>query len=467
MGLRSRVTLAFTAGAAALSGALAGTTFGVVHHDLLNEQATTDVHQTYADARVVKRELGQPGANNGLVLTSVSSDQGLVALLYQGGKWYSGSLSLGAATRSTRPTSVPSAFLAVVRSGSPASQVVASGAGPALTVGVPLPAVHADFFEVFPLEDLSRTYSLLSWALIGCALATTAAGTLVGRWASRRLLRPLRDVSEVAASIAGGDLDNRLPASGDPDLAVLSSSFNEMVNALQERVKRDARFAADVSHELRSPLTTVQATVELLEASSDELSDPGRQALELLRAEVARLNQMVRDLLEISRIDTGASALEAEELDLGDLVVNTVEAYGHGAVPVTVEPPAEGTWVLADPRRLQRALVNLLDNAKAYGGGATEVKVGRTGREAVVTVDDAGPGVAPSERDAIFDRFYRGAAAGRRGSGSGSGLGLSLVAEHMKAHGGRVEVTDRPGGGARFIMRIPVVQMSSQVASHG
>jgi signal transduction histidine kinase len=159
----------------------------------------------------------------------------------------------------------------------------------------------------------------------------------------------------------------------------------------------------------------------------------------------------------MARSDAGASGLDLEELDLGDLVVNTVAAYSQGPVPVVVTPAAAGAWMLGDPRRLQRVLVNLLDNARAHAGGAVGVRVDRRGDQVEVMVEDAGPGVQPGERGAIFERFYRGAAAGRRGGGSGTGLGLALVAEHVKAHHGNVEVADRPGGGARFVVRLPVM----------
>ncbi len=263
-------------------------------------------------------------------------------------------------------------------------------------------------------------------------------------------------ITEVASAIAGGALDQRLPEGADPDLAVLSNSFNEMVAALEQRIKSDARFASDVSHELRSPLTTIQATVEVLERSVGPLSPDGRRALGLLQTEVQRFSAMVQDLLEMARFDAGAGALDLEELALDDLVARTVAAYPDGPVPVFVSPEGTGTWVMGDRRRLQRALVNLLDNAKAYAGGAVGVYVERGGSYAEVTVDDAGPGVQPGERGAIFERFYRGAASGRRAESLGTGLGLALVDEHVKAHGGWVDVAERPGGGARFVIRLPL-----------
>ena len=381
--------------------------------------------------------------------------QGTSAFLYRDGTWYSASASVGAAGAS-RPAALPSALVTAVERGSPARQREVTGGQPAVAVGVPLPLAGAGYFEVHSLSELSATLEVLASVVFGCAAATTVAGLVVGRWASGRLVRPLGAITEVASAISGGALDRRLPEGADPDLAVLSSSFNEMVGALEGRIKRDARFASDVSHELRSPLTTIQATVEVLARSAAPLSADGQRAVSMLQAEVERFSTMVQDLLEMARFDAGAGALDLEELALDDLVAHTVAAYPGGPVPLFVSPEGTGTWVMGDRRRLQRALVNLLDNAKAYAGGAVGVYVERGGSYAEVTIDDAGPGVQPGERGAIFERFYRGAAAGRRAGSFGTGLGLALVDEHVKAHGGWVDVAERPGGGARFIIRLPL-----------
>ena len=460
-GLRARVSAAFAVGAALLSAALAVVTFVLVDHYLLARQLQSAAHETFADARVVHRDLLQGGPDLGEVLSSLTEPEGTSAYLYQDGVWYSGTLAFGYGPHISRPQGVPRALVKLVEAGQPARQRVMVQDRPAVTVGVPLNSVHADFFEVYSLEQLSRTLELLGWVLLGCAAATSAGGLVLGRWASGRLVRPLKDVADVAAAIAGGQLERRLPSGGGRELALLSASFNEMVGALEERIKRDARFASDVSHELRSPLTTIQAGIEVLQSTEAGLPADGRRALGLLAAEVARFSAMVQDLLEMSRYDAGAASLDLEELALDELVSSTVAAYTAGAVPVLVAPGARGLWVQADRRRLQRVLVNLLDNASAHAGGAVAVRVDRIGGpgatgEAEVVVEDAGPGVAPSERASIFERFYRGAAAGRRGANTGTGLGLSLVAEHVKAHGGTVEVADRPGGGARFVVRLPI-----------
>jgi len=330
------------------------------------------------------------------------------------------------------------------------------GGEPWIAVGLPIPRVDAEFFEAFSLREVQRTLSVLSYSLAGAALLTTMAGAGVGRWASGRVLRPLSSVSEVAAAIASGALDIRLAASTDRDLAPLASSFNSMVDGLAERISRDARFASDVSHELRSPLTTLSTSLDVLRARRDELPARSQAALDLLDADVQRFKRMVEDLLEISKFDAGVAQLEVEYVDVRELV-----GYALGRIDTQVQlgdesPGRPPPIVLADKRRLERVVANLIENAAAYGGGATGVAVERVNGAVRIVVDDAGDGVPIAERDKVFDRFFRGSAAGRRGAGGGSGLGLSLVAEHVRLHGGTVWVEDGPGGhGARFVVELP------------
>ena len=446
--MRSRVTLSFATGAAVLSGALAGATYGLAHHLLLAQRLSSAVNQTFTNARLVEQDLTAPATDVAAVLSSLTPAQGTRSVLYRGGNWFSTSVAVG-------HTALPRALVDDVLRGSPERQRISFGGAPAVAVGVPLPAVGADYFEVHPLTELARTLDVLAIVLGVGAVATTLGGVAVGRWASGRLVRPLSEVADVAAAIRRGQVGQRLPTARDADLDPLVASFNDMVDALQSRIERDARFASDVSHELRSPLTTVQTSIELLELFSASLPADGQRALELLSIEIGRFSAMVQDLLEISRMDAGAVSLDLEEVHLDELVVNTVAAHTRGSVPVRVDPDAVDITVQGDRRRLQRVIANLLDNARIHGGGAVLVTVGSQDRRAHIIVDDAGPGVAPDERARIFDRFYRGSASGRRSDGSGSGLGLSLTAEHVKAHRGEITVGVRPGGGARFRVELP------------
>jgi len=298
---------------------------------------------------------------------------------------------------------------------------------------------------------------LLAAVLAGAALATTMGGVVIGRWASARLVRPFASVAAVAGAISQGALDQRLPADRDANLAPLVASFNGMVDALSRRIERDVRFASDVSHELRSPLTTLQASVEVLAAFRSSLPIEGRKALELLRCETSRFSEMVQDLLEIARIDGGAAPLELEELPLDEVITRTVGAFSAVHIPVDVQPGARGASILADRRRLQRVIANLLDNAGKYGGGATLVSVDCTAGWVRVCIDAAGPGVPASERDRIFERFYRGLAAGRRAAGRRIGNGSrSRLGVRARGRPSRPDLGGGgPGRGGPLLPRVP------------
>ncbi len=215
-------------------------------------------------------------------------------------------------------------------SGTAASQVFSLGGTPQVVIGVPLPAVHAAYFEVFSLDELVGTLRGLAFALAAAALVTTLAGAAVGRWASSRALRPLAGVTDAAVAIAGGRLDTRVDAGGDADLEELAAAFNRMTANVQERIEREARFTSDVSHELRSPLTTLSATVSVLDSHRHELSPRAQSALDLLDGDVHRFTRMVDDLLEISRVDAGSAELSLDEVDPAELVRRAVAATAAG-----------------------------------------------------------------------------------------------------------------------------------------
>jgi two-component system, OmpR family, sensor histidine kinase MtrB len=287
------------------------------------------------------------------------------------------------------------------------------------------------------------------------ALETAATGESTRRLAHQPMVAPATVVTK-AAAVASGRFDVRLEESGDPELSRMAASFNQMTEALLARIRRDARFASDVSHELRSPLTTLAAALEVVGSRREEMPERARTGVDLLSAEIGRFERMVENLLEISRIDAGVEELVLDDVVLGEFVVEAVRTGTDPDVPVELEPGAGETVVRADKRRLERVVANLIDNGQRHGGGVVRVVVERDGPWAGFAVEDGGGGVAADLRERVFDRFFRGRAAGMRGAGEGSGLGLSLVHEHVGLHDGQVWVEDRPGGGARFVVRLPV-----------
>ena len=324
---------------------------------------------------------------------------------------------------------------------------------PWLGVAIAIRSYDAKYLEAFPLDTTERTLRLLATALIVGSILAALLATFFGWSTSRRLLRPLSRVADAAGNIAHGGLDTRLEEETDPDLNRLAGSFNEMADAVQERIEREQRFASDVSHELRSPITALTAAVEVLDGRRDDLPDRSQQALDVVVSQVRRFDAMVIDLLELSRIDAGATDLNPEIVDLVDMCDRVSQRYGYGELPIEVHRRAKRE-ALIDRVRFERILGNLLENATTHGGGPTRITIepSPVKRSVLMAVEDSGPGVAASERSRIFERFARGSAARHR---IGTGLGLALVAEHATALGGEAWVEDRPGGGARFVVRLP------------
>ncbi|WP_063018402.1 sensor histidine kinase [Nocardia niwae] len=306
------------------------------------------------------------------------------------------------------------------------------------------------YLEAQSPGDLNADLDRLRNVLIGCAVVVTLIGAAVGWWASRRVLTPLHQLAGTAARIASGDLDQRLPATGDQDLAITVESFNTMVDSLQRRIEREHRLFGDVSHELRTPLTTLMASVDVLNRHREDLPERSQRALGLVTAEVGHLRKLLDDLLALARVEAGMHHGDAEPLSVRELLVHTLADRRYPGELLTVR---QDVTVRGRKVELERAVANLLHNADRHGGGVVAVSVDRDGTDAVLTVDDAGPGVPAADRDRIFERFAT-ARSGRR-SPDGSGIGLALVAETVATHGGRVHCTERPGGGARFVVRLP------------
>jgi signal transduction histidine kinase len=224
----------------------------------------------------------------------------------------------------------------------------------------------------------------------------------------------------------------------------------------REALRRQREFAADASHELRTPLTVIRASVDDLQRHPTDRVGSVGSALGDIRDEVDHLTAMVEDLLLLARSDSGAVTLERVPLDLGDVASAGASGLARPAadrqVDVVVDPePAE---VTGDPARLRQLVAILVDNAirHAPSGTRVDVRVRADGSDALLVVDDSGPGIRPEDLPHVFDRFYRAAGA----PGGGTGLGLAIAAWIVERHGGRIAATNRDGGGARFSVRLPL-----------
>ncbi|GGB68214.1 hypothetical protein N798_08595 [Knoellia flava TL1] len=443
LGVRSTSTLSFAALALAVSAVLAVGTYLTARHFLLGQREDTAARQSFVDAALVREGLLTAGAQVSDVLDSTSPPPGAVVVVERDGAWYSSSLDAEA-------RSIPEQVRRLTSEGQSAQAWTLLGGEPAIAVGVPIPAVGAQFYELSPTTELDSTLRVLALVLGAFALVTTVAGALIGRAASARVVAPLQDVASATADIAAGRMTTRLQATSDPDLAVIVGSFNTMVEALDQRMRRDARFAADVAHELRSPVTTLMTSLTVLRGTEDGAAERRRAATDLVEREVRRLHRSLEHLLELGRLEAGVVQLGREPVDLGELVTHTVRTTMRPEELVVLR---DGPLVVdADKAILHRAVVNLLDNADVHGGGAVAVTVVRVSQAVELRVADGGPGVPEAERSRVFERFVR---VGSRGSVPGSGLGLSLVAETAQAYDGAVRCEETPGGGATFVLCLP------------
>jgi two-component system sensor histidine kinase MtrB len=457
------VLLMFSFGALLLAVFLAAAAYSFTRSSLVTQRDRAAITSASRNATVVTAEL------SGLPVDAESAIRRLRALgvdrtaIFYRDRW-----------RASDPTrygdeQIPGPLYArVIEDGVASRMTTIIDDQPAIVVGIPLPDVPATYFEFVDISEVNDTLDSVALSLFFGALITTMFGVVLGWFAANRAVRPLGEAAQAAQLIAGGRLDTRLEATDDVDLRMLANSFNDMASALQARVERDARFASDVSHELRSPLMTLAASVEVMQARRSDMPERAQTALDLLVSDVARFQGLVEDLLEISRFDAGAIRLHSEDLLVAEFVRQAVAVSSMPKSVVTVTDRGERMVMQGDRRRLARVIANLIDNARLHGGG-TEPTVHVTEPEnegepighVWIAVEDHGPGVPVEERDLIFERFARGAVAGRRSSSDGAGLGLSLVDEHIRLHGGRVWVEDRADGepGARFVLELPAEEV--------
>lgn len=351
----------------------------------------------------------------------------------------------------------------------------ATGSGDWRILATYVPEVEGWVVVGTPLADLEATVDrlVLLQLVVGVVVVVVAAG--VGYVVVRRSLRPLDEISGVATTIAEGDLSQRVPARGEStEVDQLATAFNSMVTRIEESFdaqraselqardseERMRQFVADASHELRTPLTSIRGYAELMQDGAAH--DPDL-ALARIQDEAGRMGLLVDDLLLLARLDEHRP-LERSEVRLLDVVTSSVAAVAVSAADRRIDIDAEGAArdaiVIGDEARLRQVMDNLLSNAVRYSPESTSVQVALTVRdgdrpEAVITVDDHGPGLSPEEAAQVFDRLYRTDEARSRVRG-GSGLGLAIVHSIVRSHGGTVSVSSTPGDGARFTVALPL-----------
>ncbi|MEU9921220.1 HAMP domain-containing sensor histidine kinase [Streptomyces griseoluteus] len=312
------------------------------------------------------------------------------------------------------------------------------------------------------LEPEAKDLNSLAWSL-GIATALALIGSaLLAQAAATTVLKPVHRLGVAARRLGEGRLDTRLRVTGTDELADLSRTFNNAAEALEKRVadmaardESSRRFVADMSHELRTPLTAITAVTEVLE---DELEFEGggidpmiEPAVRLVVSETKRLNDLVENLMEVTRFDAGTARLVLDDVDIADQITACIDARAWlDAVELDAE---RGIHSRLDPRRLDVILANLIGNALKHGGSPVRVSVRIDGDDLLIAVRDHGPGIPEEVLPHVFDRFYKASAS--RPRSEGSGLGLSIALENAHIHGGEITAANSPDGGAVFTLRLP------------
>ena len=298
---------------------------------------------------------------------------------------------------------------------------------------------------------------LPSLALSG--LIALAFAVLVAALLARTITRPLRDLVGGVRRFAGGDYGTRVPLAGPSEVAEMGTAFNEMASEIQRSRGSEQAFLADISHELRTPLTSIQGFAQAIvegEARGDAVS----QVAEIIHREARRLVRMVEGLLQVARLESGAQSMAREDVVPARLLESAVAALEVQAKDAGVSFDVAGAEALpslrGDPDKLAQLFLNVLDNAVKHSPRGTTVQVrgSRDDGAVLVRVRDAGSGLPQGAQTRLFQRFYRGENAQR----DGAGLGLAIAQAIAQAHGGSIRASNVEGGGAEFMVRLPLAR---------
>ncbi|MFJ9543548.1 MtrAB system histidine kinase MtrB [Streptomyces sp. NPDC101225] len=340
---------------------------------------------------------------------------------------------------------------------------------PALVIGKQVNDPNGDPYQLyylFPLTQEEKSLSLVKGTLATAGLFVVVLLGAIAWLVVRQVVTPVRMAAGIAERLSAGRLQERMKVTGEDDIARLGEAFNKMAQNLQLKIQQledlsrmQRRFVSDVSHELRTPLTTVRMAADVIHEAREDFDPVTARSAELLADQLDRFESLLADLLEISRFDAGAAALEAEPIDLREVVRRVVS----GAEPlaerkgthIRVTGDQQPVVAEADARRVERVLRNLVVNAVEHGEGKdVVVKLASAGGAVAVAVRDYGVGLKPGEATRVFSRFWRADPARARTTG-GTGLGLSIALEDARLHGGWLQAWGEPGGGSQFRLTLP------------
>ncbi|MFF1908999.1 MtrAB system histidine kinase MtrB [Kitasatospora sp. NPDC058218] len=340
---------------------------------------------------------------------------------------------------------------------------------PGLAIGMQFTGpnnISYELYYVFSFGQETDTLGLVTGTLATAGVFVVILMGGIAWLVVRQVVTPVRMAAGISERLAAGHLEERMKVTGTDDIARLGESFNRMANALQAQIRQleelsrvQRRFVSDVSHELRTPLTTVRMAADLIYDSREDLDPMAARSAELLQGQLDRFESLLADLLEISRFDAGAAILDAEPVDLREIVTRVVEAadplaQAKGSA-VVIRGDGEPVLAEVDSRRIERILRNLVVNALEHGEGRdVVVRLGSADGAVAVGVRDYGIGLKPGEASRVFHRFWRADPSRVRTTG-GTGLGLSIAVEDAHLHGGWLQAWGEPGGGSHFRLTLP------------
>lgn len=323
-----------------------------------------------------------------------------------------------------------------------------------------------EIYLLFSLADQAATLSLIANSLLLTGLALIMLIGLIIWLVVRQVVRPVREAVRISALFTEGDLRQRMQVKSNDEFASLGNAFNEMAESLEKQIARlenlsrvQQRFVSDVSHELRTPLTTLRLASEVISNARADFDPIIARSSELLVGQIDRFEQLLEDLLEISRFDAEVAILEPVEFDICDSVERCILDVSPTSLEtnpkINLIRPREPVMINADSRRVERVIRNLLSNALDHAEDKpVEVRIMASADDIAIGVRDYGVGIEPRLLNRVFDRFWRADPSRARTRG-GTGLGLSIALEDARLHNGELEAWGEPGKGAHFVLYLP------------
>ena len=461
-GLRMRLLAAFAAVALLTAGAVTSVSYILTRTSMMNRVTSSSLSQFRPDVQQHASDLDQAALHASTVASVFYTvANGLAA---GGNSTLVYSANLGTQPSNDSPITyaeVPAAIKTGARNGIVYQRTRIAGI-PYLVMGTSVQPAGIEVYEFVTLAPQEADLARLAQNSAYAAAIAFVVSLLLGQFAARGVLLPLRSLGLAARKLGAGKLDTRLVVRGRDEVAEVSRTFNDTAEALERSVAElralesaSRRFVADVSHELRTPLTAMTAVTDMLEEATD-VGDESAPAAKLIVNETRRLARLVEDLMEVSRFDAGTAEIRREDVDLVGLVRNCLDARGWTGRVETAAPDA--MLVRVDQRRIDVIVANMVGNAIKHGcqdaAGPVELSIEIRGMDLLLEVRDHGPGIPSDALLHIFERFYKADKA--RGRSEGSGLGLSIAYENAHIHGGELTGRNHPDGGAAFTLRLPI-----------